>query len=161
MVLSRARSITGAWEGSWNGYGWSECHLGPAHRIYEPESRPAIIICVFQTPIWYEVYEAFPPKHEPRWDREPSQLPVPRILYQEVGVSSQQWCGSGSASFWLPESASNKNSDPYPRPDPHQSDTLDPEPDPDPHPFADDKPKCTEYEPILALFQRFEPLLGS
>ncbi len=34
---------------------------------------------------------------------------------------------------------------------------LDPEPDPDPHQFADVKPKCMEYEPILALFQWFEP----
>jgi hypothetical protein len=38
---------------------------------------------------------------------------------------------------------------------------LDPEPDQDPHQFAYVKPKCMEYEPILALFQRFEPLFGS
>jgi hypothetical protein len=30
---------------------------------------------------------------------------------------------------------------------------LDPEPDPDPHQFADVKPKCMEYESILALFK--------
>jgi hypothetical protein len=30
------------------------------------------------------------------------------------------------------------------QPDPHQSDKL----DPDPHHFADDNPKCMEYEPI-------------
>jgi hypothetical protein len=30
---------------------------------------------------------------------------------------------------------------------------LDPEPDPDPHQFADVKPKCMEYEPILVLFK--------
>jgi hypothetical protein len=40
---------------------------------------------------------------------------------------------------------------------PHQSDKL----DPDPHLFADDKPKCMQNEPILALFQGFEPLFGS
>jgi hypothetical protein len=40
-----------------------------------------------------------------------------------------------------------------------QSYKLDPEPDP--HQFADDKPKCMEYEPILAIFQGFESLLGS
>ncbi len=34
---------------------------------------------------------------------------------------------------------------------------LDPGPDPDPHQFADVKPKCMEYEPILALFQGLEP----
>jgi hypothetical protein len=41
-------------------------------------------------------------------------------------------------------------------PDPHQSDKLDPDAHPDPHQsdkldplqFADDKPKCMEYEPI-------------
>jgi hypothetical protein len=31
-----------------------------------------------------------------------------------------------------------------PRPDPHQSVEL----DPDPHQFADEKPKCMEYDPI-------------
>jgi hypothetical protein len=43
------------------------------------------------------------------------------------------------------------NLDPHPDPDPHQSDKLDPEPDP--HQFADNKPKCMEYEPICALFK--------
>jgi hypothetical protein len=38
-------------------------------------------------------------------------------------------------------------------PDPHQSDKLDPETVPDPHQFADDKPKCMEYEPNLAPFK--------
>jgi hypothetical protein len=38
-----------------------------------------------------------------------------------------------------------------PDPDPHLSDKLDP--DPDPHQFADDKPKCMEYEPISSLFK--------
>jgi hypothetical protein len=33
--------------------------------------------------------------------------------------------------------------------------------DPDPHQFADNKPKCMEYEPVLALFQGFEHLFGS
>ena len=32
--------------------------------------------------------------------------------------------------------------------------------DPDPHQFADIKPKCMEYEPILALFQGDEPFLS-
>jgi hypothetical protein len=31
----------------------------------------------------------------------------------------------------------------------------------DPHQFADNKPKCMEYEPVLALFQGFEHLFGS
>jgi hypothetical protein len=54
-----------------------------------------------------------------------------------------------------------------PHPDPHQIKIririkifkLDPEPDPDPHQFADVKPKCMEYAPILAVFQGFEPSL--
>jgi hypothetical protein len=77
--------------------------------------------------------------------------------------SRKQCCGSGSASFWLPgsssgsTSASNKNPDPHM--DPHHRDMLYPEPDP--HQFTDDKPKCMEYEPILALFQGFDPLFGS
>jgi hypothetical protein len=49
------------------------------------------------------------------------------------------------------------NLDPHPYP--HQSDKL--EPDPNPHPFAGRKPKYVEYEPILALFQGFEPFFGS
>jgi hypothetical protein len=53
------------------------------------------------------------------------------------------------------------NLDPHPdphqnkNPDPHESDKLDPDQ------FADVKPKCMEYEPILALFQGLEPLSGS
>jgi hypothetical protein len=34
---------------------------------------------------------------------------------------------------------------------------LDLKPEPDPHQFADVKPTCMKYEPILALFQGFEP----
>ncbi len=45
-----------------------------------------------------------------------------------------------------------------PQPDPHQDGKLDP--NPKPHQFADDKRKCMEYEPILALFQGFEHLFG-
>jgi hypothetical protein len=58
-------------------------------------------------------------------------------------------------------SASFGNLDPHPDSHPHQSDKLDPELDPDPHQFADDKPKCMEFEPILALFHGFKPLFGS
>ncbi len=65
------------------------------------------------------------------------------------------------------------------RKDPHHFGNLDPHPDPhshqikiririkmykmdperDPHQFADVMLKCMEYEPILALFQEFEPFL--
>ncbi len=61
--------------------------------------------------------------------------------------------------FGVPGSASGSASTSNKNPDPHQSDNLYPEPDP--HQWADDKPKCKEYEPILALFQGFEPLFGS
>jgi hypothetical protein len=46
-------------------------------------------------------------------------------------------------------------------PDQHQSDKLDPYPDTDPLQFADDKPKCMEFESILTLFQGLEPLFRS
>ncbi len=59
----------------------------------------------------------------------------------------------GSASFWKPGSASGSASAANKYPDPHQTDKLDP--DPDPHQFADAKPKCMQYEPILAIFQVF------
>jgi hypothetical protein len=36
-----------------------------------------------------------------------------------------------------------------------------PEPDPNLHKFADVLPKCMEFEPILALFQGFEPFFKS
>ncbi len=55
----------------------------------------------------------------------------------------------------------NKKKSEKSNPDLHQSDKLDPDPDPDPLQFADDKPKCMDYEPILALFQGFEPLIRS
>ena len=35
-------------------------------------------------PLWCQIYEAFPPKYEPRWDRQPECDTVRKILYQEV-----------------------------------------------------------------------------
>ena len=36
-------------------------------------------------PMWLDIYEAFPPLHEPRWDRRAKKHgePVPKILYKE------------------------------------------------------------------------------
>ncbi|CAB4064248.1 MRPS23 [Lepeophtheirus salmonis] len=37
-------------------------------------------------PIWYDVYEAFPPKYEPRWDRSPplsKDNSKRKVLYEE------------------------------------------------------------------------------
>lgn len=37
-------------------------------------------------PIWYEVYAAFPPKLEPRYDRPAVMKPIRPILYKEDRV---------------------------------------------------------------------------
>ena len=34
-------------------------------------------------PIWYEVYEAFPPKIEPNFGRKDPDIPIRQILYPE------------------------------------------------------------------------------
>lgn len=35
------------------------------------------------TPIWLPIYEAFPPKYEPRFDRQLPSKPVKQIFYEE------------------------------------------------------------------------------
>ena len=42
-----------------------------------------------QVPIWAEVYEAFPPRYEPRWDAKDPVIPVRKILYREDSVRAQ------------------------------------------------------------------------
>ena len=42
-----------------------------------------------QVPIWAEVYEAFPPRYEPRWDSKDPVVPVRKILYREDSVRAQ------------------------------------------------------------------------
>lgn len=34
-------------------------------------------------PLWYDVYEAFPPKYEPRYDRPAPDVPIRNIFYSE------------------------------------------------------------------------------
>lgn len=34
-------------------------------------------------PLWYDVYEAFPPKYEPRFDRPASKEEIRQIFYPE------------------------------------------------------------------------------
>ncbi|XP_017772039.1 PREDICTED: probable 28S ribosomal protein S23, mitochondrial [Nicrophorus vespilloides] len=34
-------------------------------------------------PLWYDIYEAFPPKEEPRYDRPAPNMQVKEILYEE------------------------------------------------------------------------------
>lgn len=36
-----------------------------------------------EKPLWYEVYEAFPPKYEPRFDRPVQEKKIRQILYTE------------------------------------------------------------------------------
>ncbi len=40
-------------------------------------------------PIWMDIYEAFPPRLEPRWDREADESPLNRILYREDRARAQ------------------------------------------------------------------------
>ncbi|XP_076244169.1 mitochondrial ribosomal protein S23 [Calliopsis andreniformis] len=40
-------------------------------------------------PIWYTIYEAFPPKYEPRYDRPPSDKPLRKIFYEEDYIRAQ------------------------------------------------------------------------
>jgi hypothetical protein len=69
--------------------------------------------------------------------------------------------------FWIPIRI-RIHKDPHhfgnldPHPDPHQIKiqirikNFKPDPEPDPDRFSDVRPKCMEYEPILALFQGVE-----
>jgi small subunit ribosomal protein S23 len=34
-------------------------------------------------PMWYDIYEAFPPFHEPRFDRAAPDTPIRNIFYPE------------------------------------------------------------------------------
>lgn len=40
-------------------------------------------------PLWFDVYEAFPPKDEPRFDRPASSIPIREIFYEEDVVRAQ------------------------------------------------------------------------
>jgi len=42
-----------------------------------------------QVPLWLPLYEAFPPKYEPRWDRKPEEKNLVNILYQEDAVRAK------------------------------------------------------------------------
>jgi hypothetical protein len=34
-------------------------------------------------PMWYDIYEAFPPHYEPRYDRPAPDIPIRNVLYLE------------------------------------------------------------------------------
>ncbi|XP_031849255.1 mitochondrial ribosomal protein S23 [Nomia melanderi] len=40
-------------------------------------------------PLWYDIYKAFPPKYEPRYDRPASQKPLKQIFYEEDIIRAQ------------------------------------------------------------------------
>ena len=52
-------------------------------------------------PVWYDIYEAFPPKYEPRFDRHlisygagsnvAKSAPTPKILYKEDKIRAQYY----------------------------------------------------------------------
>jgi len=42
-----------------------------------------------QLPLWYPIYEAFPPKYEPRWDRQSEVKPLVKIIYTEDVVRAK------------------------------------------------------------------------
>ncbi|XP_012283401.1 28S ribosomal protein S23, mitochondrial isoform X1 [Orussus abietinus] len=40
-------------------------------------------------PLWFDVYQAFPPKYEPRYDNVITDIPIRRILYKEDTIRSR------------------------------------------------------------------------
>lgn len=36
-----------------------------------------------ERPVWYDIYEAFPPKDEPRFDRPIPNMKLKKIFYEE------------------------------------------------------------------------------
>ena len=42
-----------------------------------------------QIPLWAPIYEAFPPKYEPRWDRVAEEKTIVKILYPEDKVRAK------------------------------------------------------------------------
>ena len=42
-----------------------------------------------QIPLWVPIYEAFPPKYEPRWDRVAEEKTIVKILYPEDKVRAK------------------------------------------------------------------------
>ncbi len=79
------------------------------------------------------------------------------VINQSKNPSLVQCCGSGSACIRIKLKGRIRSKVIKQDPDPHQRYNL----NPDPHQFADDNPKCMEYEPIWALFQGFELLFVS
>ena len=51
-----------------------------------------------QIPLWYSVYETFPPKYEPRFDRV-DEKPVRKILYQEDIIRAKYYKTYGNSSL--------------------------------------------------------------
>ncbi|XP_027234080.2 small ribosomal subunit protein mS23 [Penaeus vannamei] len=49
-----------------------------------------------EKPLWYEVYEAFPPKYEPRFDRPVQEKKIRQILYTEDVIRAKFYKAHGS-----------------------------------------------------------------
>ncbi|KAK3869068.1 hypothetical protein Pcinc_025595 [Petrolisthes cinctipes] len=47
-------------------------------------------------PLWYDIYEAFPPKYEPRFDRPPVNRDIPPIFYPEDVIRANFYKKYGS-----------------------------------------------------------------
>ena len=60
-----------------------------AEQVYLKIVTWVVFISKLQVPIWAEVYEAFPPRYEPRWDAKDPVVPVRKILYREDSVRAQ------------------------------------------------------------------------
>ena len=41
------------------------------------------VIKRYERPIWYDVYEAFPPTHEPKFGKLAPDIPIREIFYPE------------------------------------------------------------------------------
>ncbi|XP_037777808.1 probable 28S ribosomal protein S23, mitochondrial [Penaeus monodon] len=49
-----------------------------------------------EKPLWYEVYEAFPPKYEPHFDRPVQEKKIKQILYTEDVIRAKFYKAHGS-----------------------------------------------------------------
>ncbi|KAK7082555.1 Structural constituent of ribosome [Halocaridina rubra] len=51
---------------------------------------------IVDRPLWYDVYEAFPPKLEPSYDRKVKEIPFRKIFYPEDLIRAQFYKKYGS-----------------------------------------------------------------
>ena len=68
---------------------WERVGLLRQSRFWVKQSFLDLTSSKLQVPMWAEVYEAFPPRYEPRWDAKDPEVPVRKILYREDSVRAQ------------------------------------------------------------------------